>query len=113
MDIFGKVINRERMGLSDIVIRVQAAHGDINISIRNKEMFNLEYMLLGFEGNRLYFLDGSMMDDALHITATENIHYVKSRHPEVKKRLSKCVGKYNSVYNKQKKAWYITLKEVK
>lgn len=114
MEVFGNIGHKGALGMYDIAIHVQAAKGDINISIKNKAMFDLEYILLGFEGERLYFLNGSMIDDAIHVTsANENIHYVKSRHPEVKKRLSDCIGKYNSSYNKQKKAWYIVLKKNK
>lgn len=115
MEVFGKVGHKNAgRGISDIAIHVQAANGDINISIRNKDMFDLQYILLGFEGSRLYFLDGSMTENALHVTASSgDIHYVKSRHPEVKKRLTDCVGKYVSFYNKQKKAYYIVLKNIK
>lgn len=113
MEILGKIAGLSRnVGVKGDILISEHKGGYINIVIRNKELFDIDYIVFGFEDDKMYFLDGSMMDIAMRVTK-KKYHYIKTKNPRIRAHLIKCVGSYNAKYSRQKKAWYITLKEVK
>lgn len=115
MEVFGRVANgrvangRDKSSAPyDIGVFMQKS-GTLKVAVRKPEIIALKKILFGFEGDKMYLLK-SDADNALSITPNNAGHYIRSKHPEIIKRVQNCECYYTAYFDKQRKEWYINLK---
>lgn len=111
MEIFGKVSagGRGAANVGDIGLYI---HKDntVNIVIRKKEICKLERVLIGFEDNKMFLLNGEGQAKSLKVSHEDGRTFcVRSKNPDIYIRLKDCIGEYEALWDKNYKEWYINL----
>lgn len=111
MEIFGAAKRHSsKADTYDVSLHVYGDEPTCSFLIKKKEIYSLERVLIGIDGERLYIIKSSAAN-SLKVSHNKNSYIVVTRNKDLARAIGNRTGYYIAVWDGQIGAWYIRLKE--